>query len=259
MSKLPVFLIGGAGPIARREFATLIEALDPARQIVPLDMVVFHGGPPPPDFSLEIETSALLSAMDATDAGRGHLLGYSGGAAVALAFACAHPERAASLTLEELAWVGSDGATALEERFWRELTAAMALEPYEALLAFRDLMVMSEVSASLPTVPPDAPWIANLVNGVRASIDAFARAEVDWGVLQGALFPIYAVVGSLSNPVFELRSRRLAERVARTRVDVFERMHHVVPPHRAAPDDLAERLQGIWTEAELAADVKKLR
>jgi hypothetical protein len=111
----------------------------------------------------------------------------------------------------------------------------------------------------LPKVPPDAPWIANLVNGVRASIGAFARAEVDWAALQGAVFPVYSVVGSLSNPVFELRSRRLSERVARARVDVFEGMHHVLPPHRAAPEDLAARLQGIWADAELALDAKTPR
>ena len=196
------------------------------------------------------ETDAVLRSMDDIGADRGHFVGYSGGAAVALAFACAHPERVASLTLEELAWIGSDGATALEERFWGDLTAAMALQPYEALLGFRDLMVLPQVSATLPTVAQDAPWIGSLVDGVRASIGAFAGAEVDWAALQRSTFPIYAVVGSLSNRVFELRSRRLAERVPRTTIEVFEELHHVVPPHRAAAEQLAARLQGMWVPAE---------
>ena len=253
MSNLPVFLIGGAGPVAPREFAALIARLDPARQAVPLDMVAFHGDPLAPGFSMVTETTSLLRAVDATESCRGHLFGYSGGAAVALAFACAHPERVASLTLEEVAWIGSDGATELEVSFWLELTAAMALEPYEALQGFRELMVLPQMSATLPTVPPDSPWITSLVNGVRASIGAFGRAEIDWTVLEAALFPVYALVGSLSNPVFELRSRRLAGRIARTRVDVFEGLHHVLPPHRAAPEDLAARLQAIWIEAELSS------
>lgn len=251
---MPVFLMGGAGPPAPREFAALIAELDHERQTVPLDMIVFHGGPPPQGFEIATETNALLRTMDAANTDRGHLIGYSGGAAVALAFACAHPERVASLTLEEVAWVGSDGATKLEERFWIDLTNTMALKPYEALLGFRDLMVLPQVSATLAKVPQDAPWITSLVNGVRASIGAFGRAEVDWPVLQAALFPVYALVGSLSNPVFELRSRRIAERVARTKVDVFEGSHHVIPPHRAVPEDLAARLQSLWIEAELALD-----
>lgn len=250
MSSFPIVLIGGAGPPSAREFASLIAALGPARRIVPLDMVVFHGGQPPSNFSMAIETSALLRSMDEISAGRAHLVGYSGGAAVALAFACDHPGRVASVTLEEVAWIGSDGATALEERFWRDLTAAMALEPYQALLGFRDLMVQPQVRASLPAVAEDAPWIRSLVDGVRASIGAFAGAEVDWATLQQSTFPIYALVGSLSNPVFELRSRRLAERLPRTTVEVFEGLHHVIPPHRAAAEELAARLQAMWAQAE---------
>jgi pimeloyl-ACP methyl ester carboxylesterase len=250
MSFLPIFLIGGAGPPAPREFASLIAALEPSRPIVPLDMVVFHGGPPAPDFTMTTETDAVLRAMGEARAERGHMLGYSGGAAVALAFACAYPDRVASLTLEELAWVGAEGATPSEERFWAELTAAMALGPYDALIGFRDLMVLPEVRASLPLVGAEAPWIGSLVDGVRASIGAFARAEVDWAALQESPFPIYAVVGSLSNPVFELRSRRLAERVGRTTVKVFAGLHHVVPPHRAATDELASELEDMWRKAE---------
>ncbi|MDA0799043.1 MAG: hypothetical protein O2826_06295 [Chloroflexi bacterium] len=250
MSKLPVFLIGGAGPVAPREFAALIAALGPVRQVVPLDMLVFHGGPPEPGFSLDTETNALLRSMDEIGADGAHIVGYSGGAAVALAFACDHPGRVASLTLEEPAWIGSDGATVLEERFWGDLTAAMELQPYEALLGFRDLMVQPQVSASLPAVAADAPWIRSLVEGVRVSIGAFAGAEVDWATLQRSPFPIYAVVGSLSNPVFELRSRRLAERLPRATVEVFEGLHHVVPPHRAAAEELAARLQAMWAQAE---------
>ena len=250
MSSLPIFLIGGAGPRAPMEFALLIAALSPTRPVIPMDMVVFHGGPPAIDFSLATETSVLLDKMDQMGANSGHLIGYSGGAAVALAFACAYPERVASLTLEELAWIGSDQATTLETNFWSDLAAAMALPPYEALLGFRDLMVQSEVRDSLAPVAEDAPWIASMVNGVRASMAAFARAEVDWETLQHTDFPIYLAVGSLSNPVFELRSRRLAQRLPRAKVEIFNGLHHIAPPHRHAAEVLADTLERMWTRAE---------
>jgi pimeloyl-ACP methyl ester carboxylesterase len=250
MSALPVFLIGGAGPPAPLEFASLIAALDSTRPVVPVDMVAFHGGQPAPDFSMATETTALLRSMDEVGADRGHLVGYSGGAAVVLAVACAHPERVASLTLEEVAWIGSDGATAVETSFWSDLVAAVALPSYEALLGFRDLMVRPEARGSLPSVAKGAPWIDSMVDGVRASMGAFAGAEVDWATLQGAVFPIYSAVGSLSNPVFELRSRRLAERVPRATVEVFQGIHHVAPPHRRAAEEWAGTLEAMWTRAE---------
>jgi pimeloyl-ACP methyl ester carboxylesterase len=251
MTSLPVFLIGGAGPPAPREFATLIDALGDARPIVPWDMVVFHGGPPAADYSLAIEVRALLAGLDEVGAPRAHLVGFSGGAAVALAIASDHPQRVASLALEEPAWIGTQGATPLELRFWDDLTAAMALEPYQALLGFRDLMVQPQVRPSLPPVPLEAPWIDSLVNGVRASIGAFAGAEVDWQALQQALFPIYAAVGSLTNPVFELRSRRIAERVPRTTVEVFGGLHHIAPPHRGAAESWAVTLEAMWSAVEV--------
>ena len=250
MSSLSVVLVGGAGPPAPLEFASLIAALDPTRPVVPVDMVAFHGWQPVPDFSMATETTALLRSMDEAGTARGHMVGYSGGAAVVLAVACAYPECVASLTLEEVAWIGSDGATALETSFWSDLAVAMALPSYEALLRFRDLMVRPEARGSLPPVTKDAPWIDSMVDGVRASMGAFAGAEVDWATLQGADFPIYAAVGSLSNPVFELRSRRLAERVPRATVEVFQGMHHVAPPHRRAPEEWAGTLEAMWTRAE---------
>ena len=250
MSLLPIFLIGGAGPIASREFATLIAAMPRSRPTVPLDMVVFHGGEPPVDFSMTTETDAVLKAMDEVGAERGHFLGYSGGAAVALAFACAYPERVATLTLEEPAWVGSEGATDADERFWYDLGAAMDLEHAAALRAFRDLMVKPEVRPTLGDIPSDAPWIGDMVRGVRASIEAFTGAEVDWATLNDATFAIYTVVGSLSNPMFEIRSRRIAQRVPRTQVEVFEGAHHVIPPHRSHADQWAPKLEAMWERAD---------
>jgi pimeloyl-ACP methyl ester carboxylesterase len=251
LPSFPVFLIGGAGPPAPLEFALLIEALGPGREIVPADMVVFHGGVPAPDFSMVTETDALLVSFDAVGAGQGHLVGYSGGAAVALAFACAHPERVASLTLEEPAWVGTEGATDIERRFWDELGAAMGLELNEALLAFRDLMVQPAVRPTLPSIPKDAPWIEAMVRGVRASIGAFAGAEVDWPTLARERFPIWTVVGSLSNPAFQVRSERLIEHLPRASLKVFEGSHHVIPPHRMAAPELAAGLEAMWARVEV--------
>jgi pimeloyl-ACP methyl ester carboxylesterase len=253
----PAFLIGGAGPLATREFAKLIEALGDQQQyrrqderlVVPVDLIAFHGGALPADFSLANEVDTLLAAVDGAGARRAHLFGYSGGGAVALAFGARHADRVASLALEETAWVGNDNVPDLEREAWASLADALKLPAYEALLAFQQLMVAPGAPA-LPELPPDAPWLKPMVAGIVALSGSFRAATMDLAALRATGIPIYCAVGSLSHPVFELRSRRLQAAIPAATVEVYEGLHHLAPPHRYDAERLAARLGELWAGAD---------
>ena len=245
----PVLLIGGAGPPAPREFAALIQALADGRTLVPVDLIAFQGVPFPAGYSLAIEADALLAAVRATGAERAHFVGYSGGAAAALAFADRYPAHVASLALEETAWVGNDDAPEIEREFWAALAEAMSRPPAEALVAFRGLLVTPDILPP-PDVPADAPWVADMVKGISTLSQAFVEGSVDWPALRAAGVLVYCAVGALSHPVFELRSRRVQERMPGTVVEVYEGLHHIMPPHRNEPERFASRLRELWARAE---------
>jgi pimeloyl-ACP methyl ester carboxylesterase len=67
-----------------------------------------------PGYAIEREVEALAGFADALGLDRFHLLGYSGGGFVSLAFAGTYPERLASLALFEPA--GVPGPPSTEER-----------------------------------------------------------------------------------------------------------------------------------------------
>jgi pimeloyl-ACP methyl ester carboxylesterase len=249
----PALLIGGAGPPATREFAKLIEPFGEQREdqrlVVPVDLLAFHGGPLPADFSLANEIDALLAAIDGAGARRAHLVGYSGGGAVALAFAGRHADRVASLALEETAWVGNDDVPDVERETWARLAEAMKLPAYEALLVFQQLMV-APGAPPLPELPPDAPWLDGMVAGIAALSGSFRSAAIDLAALGATGIPIYCAVGSLSHPVFELRSRRLQAAIPAATVEIYEGLHHLAPPHRYDVDRFAARLRELWASAD---------
>src|ERR1041384_7193649 len=61
------------------------------------DLEVYASDAPPRDFSIALEVAGVERAADAAGFARFHLYGHSGGGAVALAYAAAHPERVLSL------------------------------------------------------------------------------------------------------------------------------------------------------------------
>ena len=250
MPRYPVILIGGAGPPAEVEFALLIDEMGDERDLLPITPIAFQGGVIPAGFSLVDEIQAVANVMDRAAGRRVHLVGYSGGAAIALAVADAAPHRVASVTLEETPWVGNDGVTEIERSEADRLVLALQRPPAEAVSIFRELMVQEDVLPELKPLPPDAPWLRTIINGVLATIAGFRAHNVDWAKLRDSGVRFYGTVGGRSNPVFEARTRRAATRVPGMRVDVFAGLHHINPPHRGAPRLFADALRALWADAE---------
>ena len=137
----------------------------------------------------------------------------------------------------------------VERETWARLAEAMKLPAYEALLVFQQLMV-APGAPPLPELPPDAPWLDGMVAGIAALSGSFRAAAIDRAALGATGIPIYCAVGSLSHPVFELRSRRLQAAIPAARVEIYEGLHHLAPPHRYDVDRFAARLRELWASAD---------
>ncbi len=103
-----VFLPGGVTP-AGISYAPLLGVIGERVRPVLKDLELYANEAPPANYSLEMEIEALVRAADAGGFRTFHLVAYSGGAAIALAFTARHPERLESLALIEPAWIGNEG------------------------------------------------------------------------------------------------------------------------------------------------------
>src|SRR5437868_6483682 len=93
-----ISLPGGIMPAALR-YAPLKSAVTGEAEVHTKDLEVYAGDAAPPDYRIEMELAGLSAFADSLKADRFHLVGYSGGGFVSLAFAAAHPERLMSLAV----------------------------------------------------------------------------------------------------------------------------------------------------------------
>lgn len=244
-------LIPGGGAPAALEFAALATALGPAAETVLKDLEVFAGPTPPPGYSLDTEVLAVLRVADARGWDRFHLVGYSGGGAVALATAARVPGRLESLALFEPAWAGSWGWTEPHERLWRRYDALRALPPHEFVPAFLGLQVRPGVAVHPPFDPADPPaWMANRPAGILAFLDAFATYNLDRDALAGFAGPVYYALGADSNPdEFAEIAAKLGGVFDDFRLEVFQGRNHLAPPHAVEPERVAAALVSLWADA----------
>ncbi|NUP73583.1 MAG: alpha/beta hydrolase [Sinomonas sp.] len=247
-----VLLIAGGGLPAELEFSSVIAALESrAVDALAKDLEVFSGPTPPPGYSLDTEIDGALRAADARGWGTFHLVGYSGGGAVALAFAAAHPERLLSLALFEPAWAGNWGWTDRHQAYWHELSALESLPPFEFLPAFLGLHVKPGVVVSPPFDPSSPPpWMSNRPAGITAIIGAFRAHELDRAALGRFEAPVYYALGGLSNQDgFGEIATKLASVFPNFTLEEFPDRHHLDPPHLAEPERVAASLLALWADA----------
>jgi pimeloyl-ACP methyl ester carboxylesterase len=248
-----VMLLPGAVLPADLAYGALMEALGDGVEPVAKELEVYVKDEPPPGYALDTEVEGLLRAAEAAGFERFHLVGYSAGGAVSLAFAATYPDRLRSLALLEPAWAGNKGLAPAEEAVWREYARIRTLPPDEMMPAFARANLRPGVEPPPPPPGPPPSWMAKRPVGVAAILDAFSAAEFDIDALLRVRLPVYFALGGLSNPDQYLR---IAERLARVFADfileTFEDRHHFDPPHRAEPGRLAASLQALWARAQPA-------
>ena len=250
--RTPVILLPGVVLPAPLAYGALLESLGEDVEAMAKDLELYAGESPPPDYTVETEVDGVVRAADDLGFERFHLVGYSGGGAVALAFAARHPGRLRSVAIAEPAWAGNWGQSPEEEALWRRFDALLdaELSDTELMAAFVEAQLRPGVEQPPPPAPPP-PWMASRPAGIRALIGAFRTGSIDPESLRRLDRPVYLALGSLSNPDYwERMSVRLGRVIGDLRVEIYKGRHHFDPPHRAEPERFATALRSHWSRAD---------
>ena len=152
--------------------APLLEALGDAVDARAKELEVYRDDEPPPEYSLALEVEGVLRAADEAGWDRFHLVGYSGGGAVATVMAVTRPERLASLALLEPAWTGRQGQSEAERAAREEFDGLEALPPDALMREFTRAQLAPGVAP-----PPLFPDFTAEVFEERHHFDPPHRAE----------------------------------------------------------------------------------
>lgn len=252
MEPIRVILLPGAVLPADLAYARLIEALGPDVSAVAKELELYREDQPPAGWTLDSEVDGVLREADVRGWQTFHLVGYSGGGAVALAFAAQHPGRLQSLAVLEPAWAGSWDWSHSYTEHHAKFAELEALPPDEFMAAFMRLQVRPDVVLPPAEAGPPPPWMAKRPAGIRAFLRTFRDYDLDRSRLAAFSKPVYYAVGGLSHPDDQ---GDVAARLARVffpdfHLEVFPRRHHFDPPHRIEPERLAESLHRHWALAE---------
>jgi len=248
-----VLLLPGSVLPAELAYPGLVEALGEGAQAIPLELQVYAGELPPPDYSLATEVEGLLREADARGFDRFHLVGYSGGGAAALACAATHGKRLLSLALLEPAWAGNERSPP-EEALWEQFRELEKLPADQQMAEFVRLQLAPGVEPPPRPDGPPPPWMAKRPAGIKAFIRAFEEGDLDLAALRRFTQPVYIALGGRSNPDYFARmAERLAGVCPNLSVETFPDRHHFDPPHRVEPERLAASLLALWRRAVDAA------
>ena len=245
-----VVLLPGIVLPAEPAYAALLQVLGERVDAVASDLEVYAADQPPPGYGLDAEVEGVLRVADLHGFARFHLVGYSAGGAVALAFTSVHSDRLLSLALLEPAWAGT-GRTPQEERVTQSLRALEPLPPDQFMAGFQRLQLAPGVDPPPPPEGPPPAWMAKRPAGIRAILGAFDQGDLDAGALRAFDRPVYFALGGRSNPdYFPRMAERLAAMFPDFTIETFPERHHFDPPHRVEPEHLASSLLTLWQRAE---------
>jgi pimeloyl-ACP methyl ester carboxylesterase len=251
MTAFHVILLPGSVLPADVAYGPLAASVRPRADVVAKDLEVYATAEPGDDYDLDLEVAGVLREANARGWERFHLVGYSGGGAVALAAAAKHPERLSSLALLEPAWAGRWDMSPAEQALWRQYDDLERSSTDAFMQGFMRLNVKPGVE--LPPPPSGEPpsWMASRPGGIRALMQTFRTYDLDKGALAGFDRPVYFALGGLSNAdQFAEIAARLSTVFHDFQLEVFEERHHFDPPHRIEPERLAASLLALWSHAD---------
>jgi pimeloyl-ACP methyl ester carboxylesterase len=234
---------------ATSTFRHVLEALDAPIDTLFKDMEVTADDWPQFNWSLQMEVEALEAVTSRARLGEFHLVGYSGGAAVALAFVASHGDRVRTLTLIEPPWVGNDDWGPSETAFWEAYDGAMALADAEAALeAFA--VVMRGPGVSGPSISPrDGSQRVLFASRLRVVGIGYRRAVLDRTVLRSFDRPVYLPVGGRSTPRMSAAAALLVESFPAAQIEVYDDCDHFDLVTKAV-ERLALALASLWARGD---------
>ena len=240
---------GSVAPAAQR-YKPLLDGVAGEADLHLKDLEVYREAKPPAGYSIDEELSAVDRLADGLGLDRFHLLGYSGGGFISLAYAGTRPKRILSLSLFEPAQIPGT-LTEAEEAFFAALRQKLdGLEGDQFMAAFVREQVKPGAVLPPPPQGPVSPEMQKRPAGIAALIRAFEAYEFDREMLRAAPFPVFYGYGDLSHPEQALKAGILAQLFADIRVHRYAGVHHFVPPEMIYTPDHVRLLLEHWRRAE---------
>ncbi|TMG69279.1 MAG: alpha/beta hydrolase [Chloroflexi bacterium] len=246
-----ICLPGGVAPAAQR-YGPLRAAVGDDADLYMKDLEVYREAKPSSGYSVEVELEAIDTFAAEHNLERFHLLGYSGGGFLSLAYAGTRRERIRSLALFEPASIPgpltheeSAGFDALVQRL-------KGLEGPAFMAAF----VREQLKPGVEPPPPPAstsPEMAKRPAGIAALIQAFNDYRFDRSQLETSSFPVFLGYGDLTSDAESVRAAVLAHLFADIHVRRFAGVHHFVAPEQIYTLEHVRLLLNLWRRGEASA------
>jgi pimeloyl-ACP methyl ester carboxylesterase len=241
-----VFLPGIIAPAAVR-YAALLTRLSDINPVMK-DLEIYSYETPPQDYSIALEVRGVDRVANEAGYDAFHVYGHSGGGAIALAYAAAHPGRVLSLAIDEPAYDFTDDVRADMSEF----APLASLSVDKRMRAFMMLQVSPTVTLPPPPEGPPPPWMAKRPAGIDAFLDALENHERLETQYRAVRAPVLFTWGSLTHPRWNTMRQRLANLFQDFTSHRFEGLHHLNTSHQAEPERVARMLDDFWTRAEMA-------
>lgn len=256
--KAQVICVPGSVAPAAQRYGPLIEKIDGAADLHLKELEVYREAAPPANYSIREELEAIDRLADSKRLERFHLVGYSGGGFISLAYAGTRPERLISLALFEPARIPGT-LTEQERQFFAGLERKLDGLHGDA---FMTTFVREQVKpgAVLPPPPsgPVSPEMQKRPAGIAALIKAFEAYPFDRDDWRAAAYPVFYGYGDLSHQEQALKAGILAQLFADIRVHRYAGVHHFVPAQMIYTSQHAATLLDLWLRAEgSAAELSK--
>ena len=240
---------GSVAPAAQR-YRPLVEGVGGAADLNLKDLEVYREAKPSANYSIEEEVDAIERFADSLRLDRFHLVAYSGGGFISLAYSGTHPDRVLSLAMFEPARIPGP-LSAEESAFFMGLEARLqGLSGDQFMTTF--IREQVKPGAQLPPPPPGPPSaeMRKRPAGIAAMIRAFDAYSFDRDLLRAAPFPVFYGYGDLSHHEQALKAGILAQLFADIRVERFAGVHHFVPPDQIYTPGHIAALRDLWTRSE---------
>jgi pimeloyl-ACP methyl ester carboxylesterase len=197
-------------------------------------------------YSIDEELEAIDRVADEKQLARFHLVGYSGGGFISLAYAGTRPERIISLALFEPARIPGP-LTDAEAAFFSWLDSRLAgLDGPEFMATFVREQVKPGVETPAPA-GPGSPEMRKRPAGIAALIRAFDAYSFDRERLRSAPFPVFYGYGDLSHAEQAMKAGVLAQLFGDIRVHRLAGVHHFVPAEQIYTPQHTSMLLDLWT------------
>lgn len=239
-----VIFLPGIGVPAHVDYAPLIAELAHSSPVVTKELEVYAGDQPPEDYGLDLEVDGLDRFATGQGFDRFHLYGHSIGGSIALAYTARHPDRVASLALNEPATDFSDadrGSIAVDKP---------SDVPEDQRMQWFVQQFGRPGVELVPLPQPNNPEMAKRPAGMAVAMPAVYAHRVDEDDLRRFHGPAYFGYGTLSNELWEAMAERIPNVLGDCTVERWEGRHHLDAPHRAEPRRLAAALTTLWKRAD---------